>query len=88
LFGRASSAKELAEWLDGGTHVRAVDITDVRTTREDKDHLVTVRLSSGVIRTYRSPDGKLTALLSSFTSGIRLDGDQPGRGLLDQYRNP
>ncbi len=71
LFRRARTAQEFADWLEGEGHVRAGDIVDVASSRESDLHVVTVRLSDGSTRIYRSPDGKLTDLLGGLRPGVQ-----------------
>jgi len=70
LFRRAKTAEEYAGWIEGETHVRATDVVEVAAVREDKMHVVTVRLSDGRSKVYRSPDGKLTELLCRLRPGV------------------
>lgn len=66
MWRRADTAEQLAAWLDGETHVRAADVTQVSCERDGADHVVIVRAATGAERRYRSPDAKLGELLAPF----------------------
>lgn len=71
MWRRADTAEQLAAWLDGETHVRATEVTQVSCERDGEDHVVSVRATTGGERRYRSPDAKLAELLAPFGGAAR-----------------
>lgn len=70
MLQRAETAEEFASWLDGETHVRASDIVEVIAVLDGRTHVVTVSLTGGRKRVYRSPDGRLPELLRGLRPGL------------------
>lgn len=67
LWRRARTAEQFASWLTRTTLVRAVDVSVVTPLPElDGEHGVEVRLHSGAVLRYRSPDRALVELLTGF----------------------
>lgn len=63
LFRRAQTAEEFTRWLDGVTHVPVTGIVEVFAVLDGETHVVTVSLTGGRERKYRSPDARLPELL-------------------------
>lgn len=65
---RTSSARELSGSLVGVRAVDADDIVSVEASRDGDDHVVSVRLVDGTVRTLRSTDRRLVPLVSGLSA--------------------
>ena len=66
LFRRADSARQFAGWIKGEVHVDGATVLGVEAAVEGDLHVVHVRLSTGDVRRYASPDRTLPKLLAPF----------------------